>query len=287
MGTAQEAAAILCQTVTQHEALSSHFALLQPRQLDGKRDQNSLVFVARKTFELSTWTDVTERVLGHLCGTFLSPGDLFVMSIRDQSGAWWLLASFHGDSNGLSSQPAMSALNEVAKAEFPSHILLVGVDANTHSVVKDFYHRFGCCHHLMSGTSCLLHSTSRHSVAAQLIDWCEAPQCLSIHLRLLSLVFSAEAAGGRAPQRWEADGVGGPDSHVYASSRAGQGSAAAHTTTCAARTFLQTQLSKATRYGDRFGRLNVNLKDYILGYQHQVRSLLSHPPSSVSLCPTV
>lgn len=65
------------------------------------------------------------------------------------------------------------------------------------------------------------------------------------------------------------------------------GSAAAHTTTCAARTFLQTQLSKATRYGDRFGRLNVNLKDYILGYQHQVRSLLSHPPSSVSLCPTV
>jgi hypothetical protein len=41
---------------------------------------------------------------------------------------------------------------------------------------------------------------------------------------------SAEAAGGRAPQRWEAEGVGGPDSHVYASSRAGQGSAAAWNT---------------------------------------------------------
>ena len=64
VGIAQEAAAVLSSTVRGHAKLSEQFALLQPRNLDGKRDQNSFIFVARRRFDLSTWQDVTNQVLG-------------------------------------------------------------------------------------------------------------------------------------------------------------------------------------------------------------------------------
>ena len=81
------------------------------------------------------------QVASHLVGTFLAPGDLFAVSIRDLNGVWWLLASFHGDSNGLSTQPAMSALTEMAASKLAGHMLLVGIDANTRSIVKSALHK--------------------------------------------------------------------------------------------------------------------------------------------------
>jgi hypothetical protein len=93
----QEAAAMLIHTVRADAALHAKFAVLSPDALDAKRNQNSLLLVARARFAEKTFLDVTPDVLALLSGKFVLPGDLFVASVRDRDGAPWLLASFHGD----------------------------------------------------------------------------------------------------------------------------------------------------------------------------------------------
>ena len=136
----QEAAAALVQQVSRQTELSAKFFLLVPAKLDSKRDQNSLIFVARGRFEESSSIDVTAHVAETLEGDFVDAGDLFVVSILGLGGLRWLLASFHGDSNGLSSQPVMSALRRAHRTTFKDHILLAGIDANTQSHGHDRYH---------------------------------------------------------------------------------------------------------------------------------------------------
>ena len=131
----------MSDTVLLFAQLNERFALLRPQRIVGNLDQNSFIFVSRLRFNVLTWQDVTDLVLEHLGGTFLAPGDLFVVTIRDTDGVPWLLATFHGDSNGLSTQPAMIALREIAQTKFADHVLLAGIDANTRSLVKSFLHK--------------------------------------------------------------------------------------------------------------------------------------------------
>jgi hypothetical protein len=44
-----------------------------------------------------------------------------------------LLASFHGDTNGLATVEVTMALHNLAQASFPEHRLIFGLDANTYS----------------------------------------------------------------------------------------------------------------------------------------------------------
>ena len=73
-------------------------------------------------------------------GVYLAPGDLLAVSVFDNSGQGWFLASFHGDSNGLSTQPVLSAIIDLVRSRFGGHTLLLGLDANTHSASPDSYH---------------------------------------------------------------------------------------------------------------------------------------------------
>eukprot|EP01062_Namystynia_karyoxenos_P039745 TRINITY_DN288_c0_g1_i2.p1 TRINITY_DN288_c0_g1~~TRINITY_DN288_c0_g1_i2.p1 ORF type:complete len:645 (+),score=256.71 TRINITY_DN288_c0_g1_i2:92-1936(+) len=63
------------------------------------------------------------------------PGDLFVIRVRRKGGQQAMLASFHGDTNGLATIPVTSA---VAKAhqQTPSHWLIFGMDGNTYGTPK-------------------------------------------------------------------------------------------------------------------------------------------------------
>ena len=45
------------------------------------------------------------QVLARVGGDWVAPGDLAAVAVADAVGAPWLLASFHGDSGGLSTQP--------------------------------------------------------------------------------------------------------------------------------------------------------------------------------------
>merc|ERR1719164_185796 len=60
-------------------------------------------------------------------------GDLYVLSVEDLLGRHYLLASFHGDTNGLATLPVLAAVHQLA-ASMPTHKLVFGLDANTYEV---------------------------------------------------------------------------------------------------------------------------------------------------------
>ena len=63
----------------------------------------------------------------------VAAGDLLLMAAEDVIGRKYLLASFHGDTNGLASLPVLAAVHAFAKT-MPDHALLFGLDANTHTI---------------------------------------------------------------------------------------------------------------------------------------------------------
>jgi hypothetical protein len=127
----QEASAALVQRARAHSSLSERFAVLLPDDFDPRREQNSIILVDRRRFDATAAEDATQLVLS-FTGDFLAPGDLFAASISDCAGQRWLLVSFHGDSAGLSTAPTLRAVHRVRRA-LPGHVLLAGLDANTHS----------------------------------------------------------------------------------------------------------------------------------------------------------
>ena len=217
----QEAAAIFFQQALSVPELNAKYALLHPWNMDEKRNQNSLIFVDRRRFRLSTCRDVTREVLEAVEGARLAPGDLIGISIEDCEGRLWLLASFHGDSNGMATLPVMRAIDVMASTQFAGHTLLVGIDANTYSVG----------------------SGSHQSVE----NFCR---------------FVEEK---RMTTLW---GVM-PDASIR--------------TTCTARTYLQTQLNKATPFHQRSSKSEQNLKDWILCYDSQVNKIPLPPTRTLRI----
>jgi hypothetical protein len=205
----QEAAAIFVRQVLHCPRLNARFRALAPRTLDGKRDQNSLILLSRERFGDEGGTDVTAHAVDSMGGAWVAPGDLLVVRAESADGVRWLLASFHGDSNGLSTQPVVQAVQDLARERYPDHALVLGLDANTQSRAADAYHHGveGFCRFLKA----------RELVSA----WGEAPD----------------------PGLW---------------------------TTCNSRTFLQTQLNKATPHRERAAESQQNLKDWVVACGRQV-----------------
>ena len=200
----QEAAAIFVRQAMEQPEISARYILLSPFNLDGKRDQNSLILASRARFREASRRDVTQAVLDALESTWVAPGDLLVVSIEDARRRPHLLVSFHGDGNGLSTQPVLRAVLALARRrEYAAHALLMGVDANTHSAARDAFH------HTVEGFGAFLREARLVSV------W-----------------------GDR------------PDPAVR--------------TTCASRTYLQTQLSKSTPMRRRRSLSHQNLQDWIV-----------------------
>ena len=136
----QEAAAIFVEQVREDTDMHGRYSVLLPWNVDGKRDQNSMILVRRDRFVESSALDLTSTILSEMEGSWVAAGDLVVYSVADSHGRRWLLSSFHGDSNGLSTQPLMEALDHVARNRFGDHLLVVGLDANTYSSPPDVFH---------------------------------------------------------------------------------------------------------------------------------------------------
>ena len=132
----QEAAAAFVRDACTHPSLNDRYFVLAPI-LHGTRDQNSLVLACRRRFRADSAVDVTNRIIAGLGGAWVAQGDLLAVSVADSApGAAsrrWLLASYHGDSNGLSSQPMVLAIIAAAQRDFDDHVFLLGLDANTKS----------------------------------------------------------------------------------------------------------------------------------------------------------
>ena len=109
---------------------------------DGKRDQNSAVMLRKERFETSSAVDHTAAFSALLASaTDRAPvvaGDVVVLSVRERgTGEPYLLASFHGDTDGLATIPVTAALQRLwaegcAGCPTKRARLLVGMDANTY-----------------------------------------------------------------------------------------------------------------------------------------------------------
>ena len=85
-------------------------------------------------FKQDTVKEHTATVMGSFDRSVpVATGDLLVVEVEDMMGRTYLLASFHGDTNGLATLPVLAAVHKLAES-MPKHRLIFGLDANTHTL---------------------------------------------------------------------------------------------------------------------------------------------------------
>lgn len=133
----QEVASVFVVNAEKSAIASSH-SIHTPSAMDDERDQNSIILLKRGIF--TGEHEVTDAVVSEYASwpeggqLPLEKGDLFVMSVtRIADGTKFLLASFHGDTNGLATIPVLTAVHHYILSAAPDHKLLFGMDANTYA----------------------------------------------------------------------------------------------------------------------------------------------------------
>ena len=130
----QEVAGVFVDKCETQPAIASVFHMMTPEQLDGKRDQNSVLLLSKQRWDVSEAVELTDAIVEQLDGSnkkSVAAGDLFALSCKEIiTGDIYLLVSFHGDTNGQASIPLLQAVHTVASSQ--SLKLVVGIDANTY-----------------------------------------------------------------------------------------------------------------------------------------------------------
>eukprot|EP00457_Paulinella_chromatophora_P001294 gb/GEZN01001296.1/.p1 GENE.gb/GEZN01001296.1/~~gb/GEZN01001296.1/.p1 ORF type:complete len:878 (+),score=168.53 gb/GEZN01001296.1/:176-2809(+) len=132
----QEVASGFASDVTSSR-LNDRFHMVMSEDKDMHRDQNSAILLRKEHFAIDTIKEVTADVLKHFqAATPVEKGDLLVVTVEDsiRNREPWLLASFHGDTQGLATVPVLNALATEAAASYPGHKFVFGLDANTYDV---------------------------------------------------------------------------------------------------------------------------------------------------------
>lgn len=116
--------------------LSSIYDAHVPSRMDSERDQNSFILLKKGLF--TDIQEVTPDILEELRGVSkdapVVDGDLFaITATNSRTKTKYILACFHGDTNGLATVPVVTATAAFAISKRPGHRLLFGMDANTYS----------------------------------------------------------------------------------------------------------------------------------------------------------
>ena len=118
-----------------HRDMQRTYDLRLAKSADPARDQNSLILLKRNQFAFVN--DVTDDVMALMKPGEKVPvanGDLIVIQAeRARDSEKFLLASFHGDTNGLATKRIVGLVHEFATTKVPDHKLLFGMDANTYA----------------------------------------------------------------------------------------------------------------------------------------------------------
>jgi len=132
----QEAAAVFVDVVKQYNfSLGNTHHMMLPERMDGKRDQNSFILLRKERFPADGVVEVTDKVVERLEGNIkLSDGDLFAIICRDVHENYYLVVSFHGDTDGRLTKPVVSAVNAAFDdgAWPPGTNVILGLDANVY-----------------------------------------------------------------------------------------------------------------------------------------------------------
>jgi len=125
----------------QHGALGKKFWIAAPLDLDAVRDQNSVVMLNKNTFPEGVVSEITQRVVASFPAGVKVPvanGDIIAITTVDKDGTPYVIASFHGDTNGLATIPVNDAIVKTIEtnADLMNHKLIFGLDANTYEKAK-------------------------------------------------------------------------------------------------------------------------------------------------------
>lgn len=122
-------------------ALGEKFWIVAPNDLDAVRDQNSVIFLSKKTFPDGPRDEITHLVEGSFeagVDVPIAKGDILAITATDQDDIPFVIASFHGDTNGLATKPVLSAIMKAMSSDsaLVTHKLVFGLDANTYEKAK-------------------------------------------------------------------------------------------------------------------------------------------------------
>jgi hypothetical protein len=95
-----------------------------------------MVLLSRSRF--TAFREITTDALKAIGeGSPLERGDLLVVNAQDARGHEFVVASFHGDTNGLATKPVVNAVHTVAEKHIPGSNIIFGMDANTYLKAKE------------------------------------------------------------------------------------------------------------------------------------------------------
>ena len=118
--------------------LGKNFHIVAPYNIDTVRDQNSVILLSKKTFPTGAKKEITDIVQTKFPqgkDVPVAHGDIVAIVAKDISGQDFVIASFHGDTNGLATIPVLDAIvaaMESTKVVPKNAKLLFGLDANTY-----------------------------------------------------------------------------------------------------------------------------------------------------------
>ncbi|GKY94947.1 hypothetical protein MPSEU_000459400 [Mayamaea pseudoterrestris] len=116
--------------------IGKRFHVLAPADLDSTRDQNSVVCLNKQTFPVGMMQEITPSVAAAFpqgVKVPVAPGDIFALETKHADGSSYIVASFHGDTNGLATKPVVEAILQAMKNNgMNDHKLIFGMDANTY-----------------------------------------------------------------------------------------------------------------------------------------------------------
>jgi len=117
--------------------LGQTYHVIAPGDLDAVRDQNSVIFLNKKTFPGGAANEISALVSASFpkdVDVPVAKGDILAVTTTDKDGTPYVVASFHGDTNGLATKPVLDALVKAMSSDpqLVSHKLIFGLDANTY-----------------------------------------------------------------------------------------------------------------------------------------------------------
>merc|ERR1711974_520755 len=102
----QECGAVFFDQLQKYEQMSEKFSFHAPANPDRSRDQNSVLLLSKK-FDSSSVVEITDDVLSEL-GKREKKAPIVASETEEEEGARnFLIASFHGDTNGLATIPVV------------------------------------------------------------------------------------------------------------------------------------------------------------------------------------
>ena len=119
-------------------SLGQSFHIIASADMDPVRDQNSVILLRKSTFPHgAAYIEITKEVKAAFPADVkvpVSDGDILAIATNDAAGEKFVIASFHGDTNGLATKPVTDAIVKAMASNhrFSDHTLIFGLDANTY-----------------------------------------------------------------------------------------------------------------------------------------------------------